>query len=268
MEFYSVRIEQHVFKPCILFNSLGHNHFIFRIWSLPVLPVPPLPHTSSNGEERQEDMERARKTVSHQIRNVHSLLGIPSRQTWKNIAWLYHLEAEDVSWKNLLAWQSNSLKKPSEEICIATPEDLPEWWCEAWRGQGLTTPGGKGVYRVKDVCHYPTSWSAINQRWHYAETQMGESWGMGPHIQFKSACWQWIISRPGHWICSVSDVRITLNHCVSAILVTQSHTIPHHPAEAIQLPDCPPRRGSSQEPSDDSTDTNLKRLDVTSQPCA
>lgn len=32
---------------------------------------------------------------------------------------------------------------------------------------------------------------------------------------------------------AVSDVRITLNHCVSAILVTQSHTIPRHPSEAI-----------------------------------
>ena len=64
---------------------------------------------------------------------------------------------------------------------------------------------------------------------------------------------------------TVSDVRVTLNHCVRAILV-KSHTIPHQPAEAIQLPDCPPRPGSNQEPSDDSTDTNLECFDLTSQP--
>lgn len=57
--------------------------------------------------------------------------------------------------------------------------------------------------------------------------------------------------------CPLSDVRVTLNQCVSSILVTQSHTIPYQPVGAIQLPGCPPRPGPSQESSEDPIGTNL-----------
>lgn len=58
-------LEQHVFEPCILFNSLGRNHTTFLEYDhFQLLPVHLRPHTTTNREERQEDMERARKTVS------------------------------------------------------------------------------------------------------------------------------------------------------------------------------------------------------------
>lgn len=89
--------------------------------------------------------------------------------------------------------------------------------------------------------------SAINQRWHSSwDTVRAEvqayTCSSSPSAGSESSVAQ----------CPVSDVKVTLNQCVvSAILVTQSHIIPHQPAGEIQFPGCPPKREPSQEVSGD-----------------
>ena len=168
-----MNIEQH----SLLFNTLGCNHCIPRMWSLSVL-IQPLPGTHCHQEEGLEK-GRMRRVVFIHPRNTPptpTAIQHDLRSTWESMALLHWLRLERTSVGRTQL--CNCLRNLLEEVGMAP---LRTAWHMEWnfRGSGwLPWVPVTGTYRVKDACHYLSLWTGGGI---VVRTQMSESRHIGPY---------------------------------------------------------------------------------------